>query len=258
MLTCVPQLQLMFRSTTIFAIVACAVAAPAHTSGWQITVDVFEGTLEGFFDSSTFPHLKECASDAVDSYDDIKAAISEIEQMTFDGVKTGLKDLGLAYKGLQTALTDCKASASDIEIFVKAIETGFEHPLTFLFHVGKELLINHKDIFAEITTAVADWKADSFRASGVQIGKALAKLLNPGFEAWKVAHGKVYASAEEEAQRKLAYELNADLVAAAHVQKGLGADFHSYLNEYADLTPAEFNVRNGYTPSAHAPSCSRH
>ena len=39
-----------------------------------------------------------------------------------------------------------------------------------------------------------------------------------------------------------------DLVRAAHLQHAAGVGLH--LNEYADLAPAAFNTRNGFTPSA--------
>jgi len=241
-------------SLTLALLASSTSASPVikSTSGWEITVDVFEGTLEGFFDSSTFPHLKACASEATDAYDQIKDAIAEIEQLTPTSVAAGLKDLGVALKGLKAALADCKASSADIAAFAKAIEDGFEHPLSFIFHIGKELLVNGKEIYTEITTAIADWKAQSYRAAGVQIGSALAILLQPSFSAWKVAHGKAYSSAAEEAQREAAYNLNADLVRAAGMRRALGADVHLHLNEFADLTPAEFNERNGYIPHAHA------
>lgn len=204
----------------------------------------------GFFDSSTFPNLKDCASEATDTYTEIKQAIGELEA---GSMKAGLSDLGKALGGLKQALADCKASSADITKFAKAIEDGFEHPLSFLFHLGKELLVNGKDIYAEVTTAVADWKAQSYRDAGVQIGAALAKVLNPSFATWKARYGKVYATTSEEAAAQSAFELNTDLVGATHMQRAVGADFHLHLNEYADLTPAEFNERNGYIPSLHAP-----
>jgi len=236
-------------SRTVLFLLSLASASAAPTQGWQITVDVFEGTLEGFFDSATFPHLKACASEAIDAYDEIKKAFEELEQLTASSIKTGLKELGAAYHGLQHALSDCKASSSDIKKFVSAIENGFEHPISFLFHLGKELLINGKDIYSEVTTAVKDWKAMSYRAAGVQIGEALSKVFQPSFEAWKALHAKNYASAEDEDKAKAAFALNADLVAATHLQRAMGPDFHLHLNEFADMAPGEFNERNGYVPT---------
>jgi len=149
----------------------------AHTWSWQVTVDVFEGALQGFFSSDEFPHLKACASETADTYEGIKSAIEEIEKLTPSDIKAGLADLGTAMTNLKKALTDCKASEKDVTDFAKALEQGFEHPLSFAFHLGKELLVNGKDIYTEIKTAISDWKAQSYRAAGVQIGAALGKLL---------------------------------------------------------------------------------
>ena len=168
-------------------------------------------------------------------------------------MRTGLQDLGKAFSGLKTALADCKASSADIAKFTKAIEDGFEHPLSFVFHLGKELLVNGKDISTEVTRAVSDWKAQSYRDAGVQIGSALALLFSPSFDAWKLRHAKVYATEAEEAAARAAFELNADLVSASSMQRAIGSDFHMHLNAYADLTPAQFTQRNGYIPAHHAP-----
>ena len=47
-----------------------------------------------------------------------------------------------------------------------------------------------------------------------------------------------------------------DLVRAAHLQHAAGVGLH--LNEYADLTPAAFNTRNGFKPSAMPRTTSTH
>ena len=144
---------------------------------WQVTVDVFEGVLQGFFGSSEFPHLKACASEAENTYEELAAAVGDLEKMTAAGIKDGLEEMATALKGLKTALADCKASSADLEKFAATVEHGFAHPLSFLFHLGKELLVNHVDIFREVSAAVADWKAQSYRAAGEQIGAALGELL---------------------------------------------------------------------------------
>ena len=239
----------MTRFTSLLLSFVAVSAAPTAPT-WEITMDVFEGTLEGFFGASKdFPKLKECASDAADSFTQIQAAIGAIEQHTLPSIKQGIADLGRAYKEAKVALKACKASEADIKKFAHVLEEGFEHPLSFLYHVGQDLVINHAQIIKEITAAVAMWKAQSYRQAGIQIGMALAKLLpeNLTFEAWKAKHGKAYASAEEEARRGAAYAANADAVRSAHLQEAESVRYA--LNEYADLTPSEFNERNGLIPS---------
>ena len=97
------------------------------------------------------------------------SAIHELEEKTASSIEKGLKDLGVAFKSLKAAMKDRKAAEADITHFAHAIENGFEHPWSFLYHVGKNILVNGKDIYAEVTSGVADWKAQSYRAAGVQV-----------------------------------------------------------------------------------------
>merc|ERR1711871_1537965 len=172
------------KTCVILSCILCAsfaAAAPpnrqllqSHGWQWEVTVDVFEGTLEGFF--SGFKDLKACANDTVSAYDDINNAVSLIKQETPSSVLQGIKDLGEALKALKDGLVDCKAAAGEIESFIKGFEQ-FTNPLSFVFHVGKDLIVNGKDIYGEITQAVQLWKQQSYLDSGVQIGKALEQLI---------------------------------------------------------------------------------
>jgi hypothetical protein len=229
-------------------IVGASAFSPPSPSHLNITLQVFEGTLQGFFESPAFPHLESCASDVHEAYAELKAAIGEIEQKTPAGVKAGIKDLATAYTSLKAALVDCKAAEVSVAKLALALETGFEHPASFVFHVGERLVINGQDILAEVTAAVADWKAGSYHAAGQQLGRALSKLLVQDFDAWRQRHAKVYSSAEQQARAREAYQLNVDLVRSSHLQRAAGVSYH--LNEYADLAPREFNLRNGFVPSA--------
>ena len=107
-------------------------------------------------------------------------------------MKEWIEDLGSALSALKDGLVQCKAAEGDIQNFVKVIEQ-FKSPLQFAYHVGKDLLVNGKDIYTEITTAVTDWKAQSYRDAGIQIGEALEKLLvgqvkvNAEFEGLRMA-----------------------------------------------------------------------
>jgi hypothetical protein len=154
-----------------------AAPPPTLTKDWQweVTVDVFEGVLEGFF--SEFSDLKKCAQDSTSAYENIKDGITDLDSGDASGVKKGLGELGTALDSLRHALPDCKAAAHEIESFGKVVENGFKNPLSFVFHVGKDLIVNGKDIYGEIASSVQLWKQQSYLDSGVQIGKALEKLL---------------------------------------------------------------------------------
>lgn len=161
-------------------LVMAAVPALKHTWQYETTVDVFEGVLQGFFSSSEFPELKSCANNTVDAYEQLKDAFDKLHLSAeaSDTIKQGLQDIATALGDLKQAMTECKASVSEIQQFADTLQTGFEHPVKFVYHLGKDLVVNGKDIFDEISQAVSLWEKQSYRDAGVQIGSALALLIN--------------------------------------------------------------------------------
>ena len=59
---------------------------------------------------------------------------------------------------------------------LKALE-ALKHPKEFAFHVGKDLIVNHADIFQEVSTAIDDFHAQKWEECGKSTGAALSKLL---------------------------------------------------------------------------------
>ena len=173
----------------MFKLILTALLVTANATGnkpwkWETTVDIFEGTLQGFFGSSQFPALKSCANETVDAYDQIADAFKKLHtgDESGDTIKAGLEDIGAALGDLKNALNDCKASSKEITQFASTVEQGFEHPLSFVFHLGKDLIVNGKDIFDEISQAVNLWDKQDYRNAGIQIGEALALLIGTGEE----------------------------------------------------------------------------
>ena len=123
-----------------------------------------------------YPNLKQCASDVYEVYDDLDMAIKDIEEKSVDGVKNGIKLIGESLTEISTAITDCQGAIADVENILNTLKQ-FKTPESFAFHVGKNLLVNGVDILHEVEAAVDDWKAQSYRDAGVQIGTALNQLL---------------------------------------------------------------------------------
>jgi hypothetical protein len=46
-------------------------------------------------------------------------------------------------------------------------------PKTFIFHIGKNLIVNGRDIYKETKTAVIDWDNKDYHDVGVNVGKML-------------------------------------------------------------------------------------
>lgn len=73
-------------------------------------------------------------------------------------------------------MQDCshlKADWSRLEEMVKV----FNSPTSFAYHVGKDLMVNGKDIFHEVETAVTDYEAANWDDFGYQVGQAAAKTI---------------------------------------------------------------------------------
>ncbi|QDZ20745.1 hypothetical protein HOP50_04g32670 [Chloropicon primus] len=143
---------------------------------WEVTFDIFEGLIQGFFEYEKYPNLKQCASDITQVYDDLDMAVKDIKEESVRGVKEGIRLIGESLTEVSTAITDCQGAINDVESILHVL-SEFKTPAAFAYHVGKDLLINGVDILNEIQTAVSDWESQSYRDCGVQVGTALNQLL---------------------------------------------------------------------------------
>ena len=103
-----------------------------------------------------------------------------MEKKNAHDVLDGLGKLGSALELLPTAVQKCDDAAKDVKDqapkLLKALET-LKHPIEFAYHVGKDLIVNHADIFQEVSTAIDDFHAQKWEECGKSTGAALAKLL---------------------------------------------------------------------------------
>merc|ERR1719150_3651480 len=107
---------------------------------------------------------------------DIEKAVKDFEKKKSKPVMRGLQELADALHELPDALATCKASASDVKQIAHAL-AQFHSPKSFVFHIGKNLIVNRHEIYSEITTSVNDYRAQKWSDFGVQVGLALHKLI---------------------------------------------------------------------------------
>ena len=79
-------------------------------------------------------------------------------------------------KDIKTTAGDCKGTVVDLKKLEAMVEI-FASPITFVFHVGKDLLVNGVQIFHEIEDATAQYKQGNWEKFGIDIGEATAKTL---------------------------------------------------------------------------------
>jgi len=218
-----------------------AASFPAKEAG-----EIAAGIAEGFIGA---PDVQACVQKTVTTVGDVEDVIKDFEKKTAADVLKGLKLLAQAFEGLPADLKACKAVESDVEEIISAFKQ-MSSPKSFVFHVGKDLIVNHNDIFHEIYTAVNDYRAQKWLDFGIQVGTALHKLIigaTGKFHEFEQKFGKVYS--QEERQRRLeifAYNLR-QMKNFKRVEQGSAV--YSHLTPFADLTREEFTQRNGFKPS---------
>lgn len=158
------------------ALAAVLVGEP-ETLNVAHALEVVAGLLEGIAADLSLTDIENCISDAESVGVDIHNAYEEILQATFSSVKTGLSDLADALKIVPSAITACKAGATTDVAKVEAMLSAFSNPISFVFHVGKDLILNGKQIFTEVASAVRAYHSKDYTQFGYYMGEAMAAVL---------------------------------------------------------------------------------
>jgi glutaredoxin len=137
--------------------------------------EIFEGVLEGFAGMEA-PDVLTCVKDSTSTVGDFKSAVADFEKKTIAGMKAGLQEVAQGLEGLKSAMTDCKSAEAEVQKLVKAMEQ-LKTPKELIYHVGKDLLLNHKDILAKVEDAVSSYKGGQWEAFGKDIGGIVADLV---------------------------------------------------------------------------------
>lgn len=102
-------------------------------------------------------------------------AVGEFKKENFDGIKAGLLDLGNAVKLIPTSISTCKAIEQDLSAVVKMAEV-FSNPLSLIYHVGKNLVVNGIDIFKKIANALIAFGEADYFTFGENVGEAMSEV----------------------------------------------------------------------------------
>jgi hypothetical protein len=115
-----------------------------------------EGLIYGILDEE-YTDLHECLAESSEFESDLEEAVKDFELETFNGVKDGLKELGQAIKLVPTMAKDCAHITGDLKNLEEMAKI-IMHPLSLVYHMGKNLIVNGIDIFHKIQAAIASKK----------------------------------------------------------------------------------------------------
>jgi putative cell wall-binding protein len=122
------------------------------------------------------PHLSDCITDAEGIAKESYEAVVDYEKGDAFHKAKALALMADVTKKIPVAIAACKAVGVDVTKLMQMAEV-FAHPSTFIAHVGKDLIVNGKDIFAEIEDSVKQFKSAQYEKFGEDIGMALAKVI---------------------------------------------------------------------------------
>lgn len=134
---------------------------------------VLEGVLVGALNTE-FPNVETCISDILkDVGEDIITAIKSIDEEE-DSVKDSLELIGVSFVTLaDNIVDDCGLAIEELQT-LRTIGANFADPVTFAYHVGKDLIVNGVSIYNDVETAIQDYQGEEWYDMGVQVGSAVS------------------------------------------------------------------------------------
>ena len=159
------------------ALVGTAAAAQSQVELDRIKLEeIVGGVLKGALHAEGFDDINSCIGDAETVFKDAETAVQDFKAGGATNVIKGLQEVGQILQVVQSGMKDCsniKADWSRLEGMVKA----FSNPTSFAYHVGKDLIVNGKDIYGEIKTSITDYQEEKWGEFGYQVGEAAAKVI---------------------------------------------------------------------------------
>ena len=141
-----------------------------------IVKEVFIGVLEGVGAEAQLTSVENCLKDLYTAGADLVQAVELFEKQDAQSVLAGLKLLGQAIELIPDACTECQTALNDAKRLYEMI-ANFKSPLSFAYHVGKDIIVNGVQIYKEIDRAITDYKGSNWRQFGYDCGYALGLVL---------------------------------------------------------------------------------
>jgi ABC-type phosphate/phosphonate transport system ATPase subunit len=158
-------------------VVAFVVPLLAAPQPWPT---VLKGVLEGFGVTKDLDAMRACLASTKDEVQTVQGAFELFEKEDAKDVLDGLGKLGSALEKLPKSVSICDDASKDVKDEAPKLHQALEalkHPKQYAYHVGKDLVVNHADIFQEISAAIHAYEQKQWEDCGKSTGAALSKLL---------------------------------------------------------------------------------
>ena len=135
--------------------------------------DIARGIIKG---AAQVEIDQQCLSDIQMVIGDAETVVQDFSEGTLQGAIDGVKEVIQTVSDVQTTIGDCTGSGQ-AKTKLAEIVAVMKNAKSFEYHVGKDIMVNGKDIRSEIVEAIKDYKSGDFYNFGVQIGEATAKTV---------------------------------------------------------------------------------
>jgi hypothetical protein len=138
---------------------------------------IINGLFQGIGTDLSFADVASCVSDVIGTGTDIVNAIQDFEKGDATSVEAGIKAIGYALEGIPTDITDCKSAYSEAAEGLKEMIAVFKDPEAFSWTIAKHLIVNHHEIYTEMSSAITDFKAANYEGFGKNLGEAFLAVV---------------------------------------------------------------------------------
>eukprot|EP00929_Paragymnodinium_shiwhaense_P083130 TRINITY_DN4416_c0_g1_i1.p1 TRINITY_DN4416_c0_g1~~TRINITY_DN4416_c0_g1_i1.p1 ORF type:complete len:330 (-),score=86.93 TRINITY_DN4416_c0_g1_i1:279-1268(-) len=140
----------------------------------QAVLEILRNVLVGFT-GEALPAVMTVLKTSGEALQDFRGAVEAFQAQ--DAVR-GLRLVADSLQTLATALGDANMAKEQVDNFVRVLEM-LRDPKQILFTVGRELLVNGKDILGRIEKAVAAFNAQDWQTFGQELGGIIVEVLLP-------------------------------------------------------------------------------
>ena len=151
----------MKTSPLVAALLVSGTTANYTPTGPTKIEQIVGGMLKGALDAEGFNDIIKCVGDGEQVFEDAYTAIQDFEKKDTEDVIAGLEEVGKMLLVVKKGMSDCSSIKADWKK-LEAMAVIFANPTSLAYHVGKDLLVNGRDIFHEVDTSITDYKAQNW------------------------------------------------------------------------------------------------
>jgi len=137
---------------------------------------IAKGILEGALEAEDLDNMDKCLLDSEAVIAQAEKTYEDFSKISLKGTADGVKDIAKLLTLIENDMQYCKNVDADW-VKLKNMVSIFQHPMSLVYHIGKDLSVNGIEIFTEVKSAITDYQSSQWEEFGINVGKATAKTI---------------------------------------------------------------------------------